>query len=150
MLFAGREINQYIEQKEYIDTAVVPLIELDLGAGGIRQSSAAAEYMISLTSLLERQFKGRLLLLPPVSYPKNSDRAEIGSAIRKELESSGIKHVFYMTSDVKWRSEEDLDRLLWLPAVPVEHMDPKFRQSVMEDQLRQVLPLVLEAWNASS
>lgn len=150
MFFAGREISQYMEQKEYVDTVVIPLVELDLSTAGMRQSAGAAEYMIALTSLLERQFKGRLLLLPPVSYAKNTDRAHLAGELQKEMRQSDFKHIFYMTTDATWRTVQDFGQLLWLPAVPTEHMDQKFRHSVMEDQLRQVLPLFLNEWSASS
>lgn len=150
MFFTGKDMEQFIQQKEYIDTAVIPLIELDLSPGGMRQSAASAEYMLSLTALLEKQFKGRLLLLPPVSYSKSADRERMAAELKAETENAGFRHIFYLTADAKWRGMEAFSQLLWLPAVPIENMDQKFRQSVLEDQLRQVLPLFLNEWSASS
>ncbi len=147
MHFIGKDVDQYFSQKEYVDTAVVPLLELDLSQSGFKSSAGASEYLQSLTTLLEKQFKGRILLFPPIAYAKNTDRHRLSEEISSEMDNAGFKHVFYMTTDVEWRSIDELNNVLWLPAIPTEHMDRNFKQSVMEDQLRQVLPLFLKEWS---
>ncbi|MCM3610946.1 YpiF family protein [Planococcus sp. MERTA32b] len=147
MHFIGRDMDQYLSQKDYVDTAVVPLVQLDLSEAGLKSSAGASEYLQSLTTLLEKQFKGRILLFPPMAYTKNADRSRLSKEISEELEKAGFKHVFYMTTDAEWRSIDELQNVLWLPAIPTEHMDRNFKQSVMEDQLRQVLPLFLKEWS---
>lgn len=147
MHFIGKDMDQYLSQKEYVDTAVVPLLELDLSQSGLKSSAGASEYLQSLTALLEKQFKGRILLFPPLSYPKTADRSRLAEEISSEMEKAEFKHVFYLTTDAEWRTVEELKNVLWLPAIPTEDMDQKFKQSVMEDQLRQVLPLFLKEWS---
>ncbi|PKH10002.1 MULTISPECIES: DUF2487 family protein [Planomicrobium] len=147
MHFIGKDMDQYLSQKDYVDTAVVPLLQLDLSEAGLKSSAGASEYLQSLTAMLEKQFKGRILLFPPVAYTKNADRNRLSEEISSEMEKAGFKHVFYMTTDAEWRSVEELKNVLWLPAIPTEHMDRNFKQSVMEDQLRQVLPLFLKEWS---
>lgn len=147
MHFIGKDMDQYLSQKDYVDTAVVPLLQLDLSEAGLKSSAGASEYLQSLTAMLEKQFKGRILLFPPVAYTKNVDRNRLSEEISSEMEKAGFKHVFYMTTDAEWRSVEELKNVLWLPAIPTEHMDRNFKQSVMEDQLRQVLPLFLKEWS---
>ncbi|MFC3211430.1 YpiF family protein [Planomicrobium okeanokoites] len=147
MHFIGKDMDQYLSQKDYVDTAVVPLLQLDLSEAGLKSSAGASEYLQSLTAMLEKQFKGRILLFPPVAYTKNADRNRLSDEISSEMEKAGFKHVFYMTTDAEWRSVEELKNVLWLPAIPTEHMDRNFKQSVMEDQLRQVLPLFLKEWS---
>lgn len=147
MHFIGKDMDQYLSQKDYVDTAVVPLLQLDLSESGLKSSAGASEYLQSLTTLLEKQFKGRILLFPPLAYTKNADRIRLSKEISEEMEKAGFKHVFYMTTDAEWRSVEELKNVLWLPAIPTEHMDRNFKQSVMEDQLRQVLPLFLKEWS---
>jgi hypothetical protein len=150
MYFIGKDMDQYIQQKEYVDTAIVPLVEVDLSTEGVKRSAGASEYLQSLTALLEKQFKGRILLLPPISYAKKADRQRIAGELAEELKAADFKHVFYLTADASWRSIDSLENLLWLPAIPIEHMDQKFRNSVMEDQLRQVLPLFTKEWTKPS
>jgi hypothetical protein len=150
MYFIGKDMDQYVQQKEYVDTVIVPLVEVDLSTEGAKRSAGASEYLQSLTALLEKQFKGRILLLPPISYAKKADRQRIADELAEELKAADFKHVFYLTADASWRSIDSLENLLWLPAIPIEHMDQKFRNSVMEDQLRQVLPLFTKEWTKPS
>ena len=150
MYFVGKDMDQYIQQKEYVDTAIVPLLEVDLSTEGVKRSASASEYLQSLTALLEKQFKGRILLLPPISYAKKADRVRIADELSEELKAAEFKHVFYLTTDAAWRTIESLENVLWLPAIPIEHMDQRFRNSVMEDQLRQVLPLFTKEWTNPS
>lgn len=147
MHFIGKDMDQYLSQKDYVDTAVVPLLQLDLSEAGLKSSAGASEYLQSLTALLEKQFKGRILLFPPLAYTRSADRSRLSKEISDEMETAGFKHVFYMTTDAEWRSVDELKNVLWLPAIPTEHMDRNFKQSVMEDQLRQVLPLFLKEWS---
>jgi hypothetical protein len=150
MHFIGKDMDQYFAQQEYIDTAVVPLVELNLASGGFKQSAGASEYLQSLTALLEKQFKGRILLFPPVSYASGAQRNRLAGELVSELEKTNFKHVFYLTTDAEWRAVEELQNVLWLPAIPIENMDQSFKKTVMEDQLRQVLPLFLKEWSQHS
>ncbi len=150
MHFIGKDIDQYISQQDYIDTAVVPLLQLDLSDTGMKSSAGASEYLQNLTALLEKQFKGRILLLPPISYGKGANRQRIADELKEELNLTKFKHVFYMTTDAEWRTIDQLKNVLWLPAIPMEDMDQSFKNSVMEDQLRQVLPLFTKEWSHHS
>jgi hypothetical protein len=150
MHFLGKEMDQYLQQKEYVDTAVIPMVQLDLNPAGLKSSASASDYLQSLANLLEKQFKGRILLFPPVTYTKGADRGRLASELSAELENTEFKHIFYMTTDAEWRALEELKNVLWLPAIPTESMDQSFKQSVMEDQLRQVLPLFIKEWSKLS
>lgn len=150
MHFTGKDIDQYLQQQEYVDTAVIPLVQLDLSANGMKPSASGSDYLQSLTNLLEKQFKGRILLFPPVSYPKGADRSRVAAELKEEIGKTGFKHVFYMTTDAEWRTLPELNNVLWLPAIPTENMDQSFKLSVMEDQLRQVLPLFISEWSQPS
>lgn len=65
MNFIVKDVEQFQAQKQFIDTAIVPLVQLDFSDQGMKQSSSASEYLMTLTNFIEQQFKGRLLLLPP-------------------------------------------------------------------------------------
>lgn len=150
MHFIGKEMDQYLSQQDYVDTAVVPLLQLDLSTAGMKPSAGASEYLQTLAALLEKQFKGRILLFPPVSYAKIANRQRIADELSEELQQTKFKHVFYLTTDSEWRTIDSLKNVLWLPAIPIEDMDQSFKKSVMEDQLRQVLPLFTKEWSHHS
>jgi hypothetical protein len=37
--------------------------------------------------------------------------------------------------------------VIWLPSIPLESMDKQLRQKIIEDQLRQVLPILTKKWS---
>ena len=36
--------------------------------------------------------------------------------------------------------------VIWTPSVPLDSMDQKMRNSVLEDQLRQLIPIFAKKW----
>ena len=146
MFFNVKDIEQFQSQKQFIDTAIVPLLSLEFADDRSKQSSSAAEFLMSLTAFIEQQFKGRLLLTPPFSYTqalKDGIQLEI---IQEELQSAGFKHIFFMTCDHHWTTIEGETSVIWLPAIPLESMDKAVKQRILEDQLKQVIPTFTGAW----
>ena len=146
MFFNVKDIEQFQSQKQFIDTAIVPLLSLEFADDRSKQSSSAAEFLMSLTAFIEQQFKGRLLLTPPFSYTqalKDGIRLEM---IQEELQSAGFKHIFFMTCDHHWTTIEGETSVIWLPAIPLESMDKAVKQRILEDQLKQVIPTFTGAW----
>ncbi|WP_223702030.1 YpiF family protein [Sutcliffiella deserti] len=150
MKWTSKDIAQYVQAKEYIDTAIIPLISISFKDDEIKNSASHGEYISILSLELERQFKGRVLLLPSYSYyHNNSPETKLQSVneyihhIKKEM-----KHVFLLTSDSSWtKSEEELEgKLLWLPAIPLEDMEEKYKMKIVQDQMNQLLPMFIQKW----
>ncbi|MFL6555853.1 MAG: DUF2487 family protein, partial [Bacillus sp. (in: firmicutes)] len=59
MKWTPQDIETYLNAKEYVDTAVVPILAVSVG-GEMKQSATVAEFITLLTGHLERQFTGRL------------------------------------------------------------------------------------------
>jgi len=53
-----------------------------------------------------------------------------------------MSHIVYLTSDPAWRTvENELDGLLlWLPTIPLEHLEQKHKVNVISDQIQQLIP----------
>lgn len=147
MNWNAKDMDTYLQQKEYIDTLIVPLLKLETKPEQMKNSSSSAEFLMHLTTFIENQFKGRMMLLPPFSYTQSIDLSEMGSRISKDLAETPFKHVFFLTTDSAWTSIELQGELIWLPSIPLESMDSKLRQSIIEDQLRQVLPRFTKKWS---
>jgi hypothetical protein len=151
MKWTPQDIETYLNAKEYVDTAVIPLFSVSIGEE-MKQSAAAAEFINLLTGYLERQFTGRLLLFPPFTYlnSKNGDR--ILSDL-KDWEASLVKgeihHIFYITSDIDWRDREKelKGTLIWLPAIPLEHMNDSQKVAIIDSQVKQLLGLFTQKWH---
>jgi hypothetical protein len=146
-----QDIETYMNAKEYVDTAVVPIISISMG-GEMKQSAAAVEFITLLTGYLERQFTGRLLLFPPFTY-LNSKKCERNLSDLKDWEASltegEIKHIFYITSEIDWRArEEELKgTVIWLPTIPLEHMNDTQKLAVIDSQVKQLLGLFTQKWH---
>ncbi len=138
-------MDTYIQQKEYIDTLLVPLLKLETNPENMKSSSSSTEFLMYLSTFIENQFKGRIMLLPPFSHTQSMDLEILTETLQKDISLLSFKHVFYLTTDSNWTSSK-LENVIWLPSIPLESMDKQLRQKIIEDQLRQVLPLLTKKW----
>lgn len=147
MHFNVKDLEQFQVQKEFIDTAIVPLLHIDLTEDGLKQSGSAVEYLLTLTNFIEQQFHGRLVLLPPFSYTTAMRTEQFPSKLEEELLETGFKTIIFISCDHYWQSFKDKLNVIWLPAIPLESMDKTVKQRILEDQLKQVIPVLTNAWN---
>lgn len=147
MNWIPKDVDTYISQKEYIDTVVVPLIAVDTKPETMKNSASSSEFLMNLSKFIEKQFKGRMMFLPPVSYTQSTDIQQLADTLSEDLKKSSFPHIFYLTTDPKWTSVSTDEKVIWLPSIPLETMDDHLRQTIMEDQLRQVLTHFMDKWN---
>ncbi|MFE8695672.1 YpiF family protein [Cytobacillus sp. FJAT-53684] len=153
MKWISQDIEMYLKSKEYVDTVVLPLFPVSFD-DDIKQTVAMTEFISLLSVQLERQFRGRLVMLPGYSYLKSTAEDKLVSDVKDwetELLAKGFKHVFYITSDSSWKAIENKleGGLIWLPSLPLEHMDDNYKNSILEDQVKQLLNLFLQKWQTA-
>ncbi|WP_194841546.1 DUF2487 family protein [Sporosarcina obsidiansis] len=148
MNWVPRDVDTYSNQKDYIDTLVVPLISIDTRPETMKNSASSAEFLMYLSTFIEKQFKGRMMFSPPVSYTQSTDLQQLADTLTEDMKQSSFTHIFYLTTDSKWTNVSVDGKIIWLPAIPLDTMDEHLRQTIMEDQLRQVLTHFMEKWNA--
>ena len=146
MFFNVKDVQQFQAQKDFIDTALVPLLSLEFIETKIKQSSSAAEYLMSLTAFVEQQFKGRLMLVPPFSYTDQTKTGLSVNLIKEDLQNAGFKHVLFITCDHAWTSYSEQIDVIWLPPIPLESMDAGVKKSILDDQLKQIIPILTSKW----
>jgi hypothetical protein len=151
MKWLPKEIETYLTAKEYVDTAVLPLQPVSFGAD-MKQSASSTEFITLLTSYLERQFTGRLLLIPSFTYLKSEKGEEVLQKLKKweeDIVTSEFKHIFYITSDSDWKLYENelSGTVLWLPSLPLEHLNDSQKISMVESQVNQLLGLFTRKWH---
>jgi len=152
MEWKAKDIDVYLKEKEYIDTAVVPVVPVSLGQQ-MKQTVEKGEFIHLLSLHLERQFKGRMLFFPPLTYftdISDSLKAEMLLEWGKKIKKNDFKFVFFLTSDPEWRNmrEVELSNLLFVPSVPLEHLDEQYKQTIMEDQVKQLMKDIIKGWQA--
>ncbi|MBS4173266.1 YpiF family protein [Bacillus sp. FJAT-49736] len=150
MNWNGKDVELYLREKQFIDTAIVPLISLGLG-DNMKQSASQGEFISLLTLHLEHQFRGRMLLFPPLTYLLESDENLKKNTLQEwegTLKENGFLHVFYITSDSFWRDikEPFSENIIWLPSIPLENMEEKFKHSLLEDQVKQLINIIVQKW----
>lgn len=150
MKWICEDIESYVNQKEYIDTIILPLYPISF-TSSLARTVEMTEYISIITIILEKQFKGRLLLLPGYSYLKNPEgEMPIEDLLKweKEIMNSGTKHLFYLTCDSEWKKVENSleGSLIWVPTLPIYKMDSKQRNQLLEDQIKQLSSLFTEKW----
>ncbi len=149
MFFNVKDVSQFQSQKDFIDTVIIPLVSVNLNDTMIKQSSSATEYLMSLTAFIEQQFKGRLMLMPPFTYLEQLKETISLISIKEEFQVAGFKHVMFITCDHSWTSfNHDVD-VIWLPSIPLESMDKSVKMTILEDQLKQVIPVLSSKWSQS-
>ncbi|WP_313890980.1 DUF2487 family protein [Psychrobacillus sp.] len=146
MHWNGKDSAVFQAQKEYIDTAVIPLTLIDGSEYGFQFAASAADFILSLSNTVENQFRGRIVLFPSFSYTKGQDKQSLIESWKEELKKAEFKHIFFLTSDKEWSTMGEEENVMWIPSIPLESMDPKMKNSVLEDQLRQLIPIFAKKW----
>ncbi|MBU8907261.1 YpiF family protein [Desertibacillus haloalkaliphilus] len=154
MKWQAIEIDTYLQAKEYVDTAIIPLVPISWEKE-VKGTVAMGEFIMIMADELERQFRGRVIQFPAFSYLKSEpldDRVQRLECWYQELTEHGVKHVVYITSDHDWKTAENKlsDMLLWLPTIPLEHMDHQYKVQTVSDQIKQLLPIMTNKWQNDS
>ncbi|SFE34202.1 YpiF family protein [Alteribacillus iranensis] len=150
MKWTTEDIPSFVAEKQYIDTALVPLLPINFD-NSIKQSAAMAEFITVMAAEIERQFHGRMLLTPPFTYlseegvQASKERLEHW---QQQMKGAEIKHIIFLTADSEWKKvENELDEMLiWMPLVPFENMDSEYKKQIISEQIKQLLPLVVNKW----
>jgi hypothetical protein len=148
MKWVASDIEMYQKAAEYVDTAIIPLLPVSFDED-MKQSASMAEFIGILTAQLEKQFKGRIFLMPGLVYVKGAPGSlEMLQDWENTLLDKQFKHVFFVTSDINWRQYENQvsGTVLWLPSLPLEHMQEQQKVSIVEDQVKQLLSIFTEKW----
>lgn len=148
MKFHAEDADRFLQSKDYIDTAIIPLVGID--ANQIKQTVSLGEFTILVAEELERQLKGRVFLFPSHTYVEINDRKlEDIFTMKKSLEDH-FQHVVLISSDHGWKEHAPVsDSLFLLKPVPLEHLKVELKQKIVQDSVEQILNFLLQKWNPS-
>ncbi|WP_409301370.1 YpiF family protein [Peribacillus sp. SCS-155] len=149
MRWTPKEIDAFNQAKEYIDTIMIPLIPVSIDQD-MKQSASIHNFINILTMSVEQQFRGRILLMPQLSYLSSSPVEDKLGLVRSwKQEASGFKHVLFITSDIEWKRHEGVlgGSLLWIPSMPLEHLADDQARTLVNDQVRQLSDVFSKMWS---
>ncbi|MCC9021015.1 YpiF family protein [Bacillus nakamurai] len=148
MRWRAADANAYLQSIDYIDTAVIPLISIK-SPGGLKEAAEQGESTQLLSEELERQLKGRVYLFPSYTYV-DIDQTQISQLQKvKEEVMSQFRHVVFLTADEKWKDSEIGPDVIYIPAVPFEHMKDSLKRKIADDKCGEILNVLLQKWNNS-
>ncbi|MBD1381690.1 DUF2487 family protein [Metabacillus arenae] len=147
MKWTAADVEVFNQSKEYIDTVIIPILSVT-GSRELKSTVSKGEFITQITQELERQLTGRIFLYPPLTFIKSDDHIENRLIEwKKELENQ-FKHVLFLTSEEKLKEDKDKS-VIWIPAVPLEHLSEKLKGNLFQDQIEQILNILLQYWSKS-
>ncbi|WP_260286017.1 YpiF family protein [Peribacillus aracenensis] len=148
MKWTAKDLDMYMQSKEYVDTVLIPLVPLSF-KGQMKQSGSMNEFLTILSLEIEKQMKGRILLLPTFHYISDEmDKVERLKRWANEVKENDFEHVFFLTSDFEWKKEErELDNnLVWIPAIPLDGLEIEQAREMINQQVLQILDIFSYNW----
>ncbi|MGY8609646.1 YpiF family protein [Bacillus altitudinis] len=148
MKFQAEDADLFLQSKDYIDTAIIPLVGIN--ASHIKQTVSLGEFTMLVAEDLERQLKGRVFLFPPYTYLEVNNRKQEDILALKQSLQEHFHHVVFITSDNKWKEQLEVSESAFiLQSVPLEHLKVNLKQKVIQDSVEQILNFLLQKWNPS-
>lgn len=148
MKWKTTDFDTYASARDYIDTAIIPLIPVTWERE-MKALISMGEYTTTLSEELERQLVGRVFLFPPFTYLKHESKEERNARLLKwkeEIEKE-LKFVFFMTSDPTWSGVDS--SIISMPAIPLENMEMKYKKEIISEQMNNLLKIVTKKWQES-
>ncbi|TGB04541.1 DUF2487 family protein [Halobacillus salinus] len=151
MRFTKADIAQYLPEKEYIDTVVIPLVPFDPASD---QDMTKQGYLRELnhifTNIIEKEYRGRIFLSPDYHYMSRDHDSEV-ERINKWIDhyqKQPFEHIFLFTFDMKWKKHENQlnGELLWVPGLQTGDLQSTETQSFVKEQAHEISEFIQSYW----
>lgn len=155
MKWTQDDLDVFHKEKDFIDTVLIPVLPIRWG-NEMGRTVLEGRFTTILSEEAERHLTGRMILSPPFTYLKHRPFDETLRALKewiKEMRTDGVKLIVCLASDPQWNQtthecEEDGVLNVWLPALPLDHLDPKHKQDYLDDNVGQIMKKITNAWSA--
>jgi len=146
-----KDIKQYLPEKEYIDTLLIPMIPFDPASDQMMGKQAFQREINQIfTNLIEKEYRGRIFLAPEYYYISGAAETEVSrlNSWISQFRKQPFTHVFLLTFDAKWKKHEDelTGKLLWVPAIQSGNIQSTETQSFVKEQAGQISELIQAYW----
>jgi len=140
------QFERYQGVREYIDTAVIPFVGIDVGQA-MEQKLQQAQLVIGISSYIEEQLVGRVMLFPTYSYSIGGLHHELDlmNKLTTHLLENGFKHVIWTAAgqDLTDISSGILGQLF---LVDDQLGTEGLKQGNMREMGEQLLPAFIKFW----
>ncbi|WP_138416989.1 DUF2487 family protein [Aquibacillus sediminis] len=154
MQWNNKDLEQYIDEKviEYVDTLLIPLMPISLkNDKNLIKRAFQAELLSIFGNELERQFKGRMFLMPIYHYLSTADKQLEVTRLNEWVEdalTNPFKHVLFLTLDSDWKKVEAQlqGEVLWFPSMQSGDLQSDETKGMVKDQISQLTDLIKTYW----
>src|SRR5690625_2096050 len=153
MKWINKDLNKYLQAKEYIDTIIIPLQPFQFSDENTIEKDAFLGNLLSIyVNNIEIELSGRLFLLPSYTYVKDNNLENEVSRLNKWVDhvmQQTFKHVFFITCDMQWKkNEKDLNgELIWLPGASTVDISSSEAKVIIQNQVEQMSELIRSYWS---
>lgn len=142
MLYTKSDLKVIKDEIEFIDTAIIPVIDIDMSE--ISETHAEhIEFIQLVIMMLEKQLKGRLLITPLFTVVDNKNSSV--ASYNKQLKEYGFKNVIILS--FKDRQLEEIP-FIKINSVPISDMDKEILETIVKDEMKKVLKEIINIWNS--
>ncbi len=152
MKWTPEDLQKYVQAKEYIDTAIIPVLGFQMNDEKKLEKEAFQREVLSIyTNEIEKELSGRLLLTPPYNYVKSNDMSGELNRLNDwidHIKEQPFTSVFILTFDNQWKkNEKDLNaELLWFPSVQTGDIKSEETIRMIRNQVDQISELIRTYW----
>lgn len=151
MKWVKKDIEQFKEIEEFVDTIILPLVPFDFFGKEAAKKALQNEIMTIYVNEIEQKLKGRIIQFPHYTYLAEGNIEEEVSRINDWIiknEKEHIKHILLLTFDSSWRKyEADIKgTLLWVPAMYSGNIYSEEVSRMMSDQINELISLIQSYW----
>ncbi len=140
MLFNHQDLKTLQDQLEYIDTAIIPVVPVDYSKH-LMDIADHYEMIQYVTMGVEQQFKGRLLVVPPIQL---IDDIKILDTIESQLQTFGFKNLVFVIPQ-KFNLEKE--NVYKINILPLETLDHEMKQEFVQENIKSLMKSIIILWN---
>lgn len=153
MQWSKDHLETYVDTKEYIDTLLVPLVNINMkNDKQLIKSGLEREYIEILAYEIERRLAGRIMLLPTFVYTYNSHYDKEQERLNLWVQSfkqESFDNTFILTLDYEWsKRAQDIDgHILWLSHIPFDHINEASAKPFVKSQADNLSETIQSFWS---
>lgn len=141
MLYTKNDLNVIKDEIEFIDTAIIPIVDIDMDMTSENRAEQI-EFIQLIIMMLEKQLKGRLLITPLFTVV-GEDVTPVNT-YKNQLKEFGFKHTIVLS--FKDRPIEDAP-VIRMNHVPISDMDKDILEAMVKEEMTKVLKEIIRIWN---
>jgi len=152
MRWLKTDIEKYVEAKEYVDTAVIPVQGFQLSEDNqLVKETFAGEVLSIYANEIEKELSGRILLTPTYTFNKLTNIEKEVMRLNEwitDLKNQPFEHIFILTLDLNLKKQEQLidGNLLWLPGLKPTDLQSQEAVQMIRSQIEQISELIRSYW----